>query len=442
MYTEQPLSCSAAGAIGLERTRFFARQLITPDDLIQDQIYYRDKLRRHNRLLHGWGVVCGARIRKGQGDCDIVIEPGYILGPYGDEIFIDQEITVNLCQQGTDGNAISPCSDMTDPWCSNIRVDRRPDQPYYLAIRYAECQTRPVRVVGTSCGCNEMECEYSRIRDSYAIKLLSQLPSTYPDPMPQPDLDDVARCTPDHACPACPSEPWVILADITFSGEGRITAEGIDCFAHRRHVVSFANYYYLCRPELPRIRTIFPANAASLSTDSPDESLRRWVQNPRIEVTFDRQMATSQLSQPDSWLRIRQIELSGDIAVTGTRVGAVPLTFMGVNTPPGETGITAVYQLPQLGQRLLNSRYLVQIRATDRSITDTGNPPRLLDADFGGTALSQTLRDQIWNVTSQGQFSLEVWNSLSDTGATLPSGDGKAGGQFHSWFEVFDQEFD
>lgn len=303
MYTEQPLSCSAAGAIGLERTRFFARQLITPDDLIQDQIYYRDKLRRHNRLLHGWGVVCGVRIRKGQGDCDIVIEPGYILGPYGDEIFIDQEITVNLCQQGTDGNAISPCSDMTDPWCSNIRVDRRADQPYYLAIRYAECQTRPVRVVGTSCGCNEMECEYSRIRDSYAIKLLSQLPSTYPDPMPEPDLEDVARCTPDHACPVCPSEPWVILADITFSGEGRITAEGIDCFAHRRHVVSFANYYYLCRSELPRIRTIFPANAASLSTDSSDQALRRWVQNPRIEVTFDRQMATSQLSQPGVWLR-------------------------------------------------------------------------------------------------------------------------------------------
>ncbi|NJL23578.1 MAG: hypothetical protein HC895_26670 [Leptolyngbyaceae cyanobacterium SM1_3_5] len=181
MDTEQPLSCSTAGAIGLERTRFFPRQLITPDDLIQDQIYFRDKLRRHNRLLHGWGVVCGARIKPGKGDCEIAIEPGYILGPYGDEIYIDQEITVNLCQQGTDGNAISPCSDMTDPWCSNIRVDRQSNKPYYLAVRFAECQTRPVRVVGTSCGCND-ECEYSRIRDSYAIKLLSELPSTYADP--------------------------------------------------------------------------------------------------------------------------------------------------------------------------------------------------------------------------------------------------------------------
>ena len=37
----------------LERTRFFPRQLVTPDDLTQDQIYFRDTHRRHNRMLHG-----------------------------------------------------------------------------------------------------------------------------------------------------------------------------------------------------------------------------------------------------------------------------------------------------------------------------------------------------------------------------------------------------
>ena len=53
--------CEAAPTTGgLERTRFFARQLVTPDDLTQDQIYFREKHRRHNRMLHGWGIVCGA----------------------------------------------------------------------------------------------------------------------------------------------------------------------------------------------------------------------------------------------------------------------------------------------------------------------------------------------------------------------------------------------
>ncbi|PYV22134.1 MAG: hypothetical protein DMG27_18945 [Acidobacteria bacterium] len=39
-----------------ERPRYFPRQLITPDDVTLEQDYFRNKLRRHNRLLHGWGV--------------------------------------------------------------------------------------------------------------------------------------------------------------------------------------------------------------------------------------------------------------------------------------------------------------------------------------------------------------------------------------------------
>ena len=131
--------------MGLERTRFFPRQLIGPDDLTQDQIYFRDKLRRHNRFLHGWGVVCGAEVRLGQEDCEIVVAPGYVLGPYGDEIMIDSEVTVNLCREGLDGNAVSPCGDALDPWCSDVRVNRHAGQRLYVAVKYAECQSRPHR---------------------------------------------------------------------------------------------------------------------------------------------------------------------------------------------------------------------------------------------------------------------------------------------------------
>ena len=45
-----------------ERPRYFPRQLITADDLTLEQEYFRNKLRLHNRLLHGWGVVCGAQV--------------------------------------------------------------------------------------------------------------------------------------------------------------------------------------------------------------------------------------------------------------------------------------------------------------------------------------------------------------------------------------------
>lgn len=251
-------TCQSGDGVGMERTRFFPRQLITPDDLTQDQIYFREKSRRHNRMLHGWGVVCGARVRQGNGDCEIVIETGYILGPFGDEIVIDREVTVDLCKESLDGNAVSPCGDVLDPWCSDVRVNRRAGQVLYVAVKYAECQSRPVRVQGNGCGCNEQECEHSRVRDSFAIKVLTSLPRTYSDPMPQPDSEGIVRCevTADGqvvspSCPPCPTEPWVILADVALNGEDGVQ---INCFAHRRYVASFANFYYLCRPREVRQR--------------------------------------------------------------------------------------------------------------------------------------------------------------------------------------------
>jgi hypothetical protein len=46
-----------------ERVRYFSRQLITADDLTQDQIYHHEKRRLHNRLLHGWASFATWRSR-------------------------------------------------------------------------------------------------------------------------------------------------------------------------------------------------------------------------------------------------------------------------------------------------------------------------------------------------------------------------------------------
>ena len=58
--------CSTQGLLCdgglLERPRYFPRQLISDVELTLEQQYFRDRLRRHNRLLHGWGVVCGALV--------------------------------------------------------------------------------------------------------------------------------------------------------------------------------------------------------------------------------------------------------------------------------------------------------------------------------------------------------------------------------------------
>jgi hypothetical protein len=249
MVTTDTQTCALCDNDGLERTRFFQRQLVTASDFTQDQAYFLEKLRRHNRLLHGWGVVCGVRCKRGQGDCEVVIEPGYILGPYGDEIVIDREVMIDVCKQDLDGNVAGPCGQPADPWCSNVRIDRRAGDKLYIAVRYAECHDRPVRVMPTGCGCDPQECEYSRIRDSYVFRVLNKLPATYSDPMPVLDPRSIWECRDrGRPCPPCPTDPWVVLADVTLGADGKIAK--LDCFAHRRYVVSLAEFYFLCRPEV------------------------------------------------------------------------------------------------------------------------------------------------------------------------------------------------
>ena len=75
-----------ADSESLERTKFFAGQLLTAEDLEREQEYFRDKLKRHNRALHGFGVVSGLNVTVAGGR--VVVDPGIALDCEGNEIVI------------------------------------------------------------------------------------------------------------------------------------------------------------------------------------------------------------------------------------------------------------------------------------------------------------------------------------------------------------------
>jgi len=71
----------------LERARFFRGKVLTLEDLELTQQYFRERLKRHNRSLHGFGIVSGlnATVKSGQ----IIVEPGLALDCEGNELVIE-----------------------------------------------------------------------------------------------------------------------------------------------------------------------------------------------------------------------------------------------------------------------------------------------------------------------------------------------------------------
>ena len=200
-----------------ERTRFFTGQLLNEADLTQEQSYFREKARRHNRMLHGWGIVSGLAVRPGPADSELTIEAGYALDRYGDEIVVAEAVTVDLLTEDEDGNAVAPCPQPDDHDRKRVRKRRSSERPLYLAIRYAECASRPVPV-GES-------VEYSRTRESFAVKLLTKLPASYRRlrPRRQQNRESLA-------------DSWVILAEVALDLDRKVS--NIDCRTHERRVAA------------------------------------------------------------------------------------------------------------------------------------------------------------------------------------------------------------
>ena len=211
----------------IERMRYFSRQLLTADDMRAEQEYFREKARRHNRYLHGWGVSCGCTVEAvpGAKTPRVRVCPGYAVGPQGDEILIDCCVEVEL----KTGAEQQPCSVRWPcPPLGDVPATREGRTTVYIAVRYAECFTRPVRVHPAGCGCDETGCDYSRVRDSFEIKVLWNLPESHV----KAKKDDLAWCTTVHntpaemlrrlhtfpvpPCPECDDDPWVVLATVSF----------------------------------------------------------------------------------------------------------------------------------------------------------------------------------------------------------------------------------
>ncbi len=119
------------------RNRFFTGKLLTAEDLELEQQYVREKLKRHNRNLHGFGVVSGLAVSRSSGNV-VTITPGLAIDCQGNEILVEEPLRHSIPESG--GEII------------------------FLAIRYAEQAKHPVSCVQPNC-----DLEHSRIEETFAV---------------------------------------------------------------------------------------------------------------------------------------------------------------------------------------------------------------------------------------------------------------------------------
>ena len=80
-----------------DRLNYFYGQMLGACDFQTEQSYFRDKMKLHNRCLHGYGTVCGllVEVPRPKPECPpevaeaiVVIEPGIALDIEGNELIV------------------------------------------------------------------------------------------------------------------------------------------------------------------------------------------------------------------------------------------------------------------------------------------------------------------------------------------------------------------
>lgn len=131
-----------------QRPNYFQGKLLTVKDFSMEQEYFLGKLRRHNRYLHGWGVVSGfeVRIRKGK----IYLSPGVAVDCAGNEIVLEAREVLEM----------PPAQ-----------------RQFFVNAVYTETLVNPVPILTPGGPAPEEQLQYSLVQDGCHIDITSEDPA-------------------------------------------------------------------------------------------------------------------------------------------------------------------------------------------------------------------------------------------------------------------------
>jgi hypothetical protein len=163
----------------LPQPRYFPRQVVTADDLTADQEYFRERLRRHNRMLHGCGVIEGLRVRIGHDDSGsqvVKVDCGAAIDPVGEEILVPRDVSVPVMELPylmlADGRRIREAWGMgLDSQC----IGGEAGSTAWLAVGHVRSSSHPRPSIDGEVCPGPTVCEPSRYHDGAELVLLEDI---------------------------------------------------------------------------------------------------------------------------------------------------------------------------------------------------------------------------------------------------------------------------
>ena len=399
---------SACGEIAMERLRYFNGRYLNARDFRDEQRFHLSRHYLHNRLLHGWGVVCGLRVvAHPDGECRrewVKVTPGIAIDCCGREIVVRETVPVRV-----------PKQEEVDAEGGGKRL--------YLCLRFLPKAVECVPVLDPESACDDVRKEHSRVRETHELRWIwldakeAQRCGAWrhdADESDDDEKDDERRaeqvaadaqhgqasrpkcdddCDDASACleSCCPEHHCLLLARVTPG--------------HEEPVIDMEGRRTLPPPgdHLTHIAAVNWPHGGTVTISKLRSELRT------LRVTFDRRLAphdnNDDLFGPKGvspgTFRVEFGSVGEDIDSVGYR-----------KLPRVEKGRVAVYKMNPLRGRDRNFEYLVNTTVFITLLCD-------FIEDCRGDAVD-------------GDF----------VSARFPTGDGRKGGTFRSWFHVVEDSSD
>jgi len=209
MYQDQTSTNSGAGLQTPLRNSYFYGQLLGVQNFELETAYGIGQRRLLNRLVLGYGVICGLDVEVQDDGQHVRVSPGVAIDRWGQEIIVPARTGWIPIPPDLLASAVTAAGDCKTDACVQV------------LICYHECRGDPAPVLAGDCRTID-PCAPSTVREQYRIDLRPEC-TTPPEPVSVIsgairngvlDYGQIARWVTGRDCSTLPRDPCIALANL------------------------------------------------------------------------------------------------------------------------------------------------------------------------------------------------------------------------------------